>query len=77
MIDNLMMTIGAFFIIVGGTVLLGVACLTLAWILGALWISVSEKWRNICKAESLIFEYRKNRSEYLWWKEHVKDGDNQ
>ena len=24
------------------------------------------------KAESLIFEYRRERKEYLWWKEHVK-----
>lgn len=23
-------------------------------------------------AESLIFEYRRERKEYLWWKEHVK-----
>lgn len=75
MIDNLMMNIGAFFLIVGGTLLLGIVCVLLVWILGCLWISASDTWRAICKAESLIFEYRKNRNEYLRWKAHVKDGE--
>ena len=35
-------------------------------------IAASNRFRDICKAESLIFEYRRERKEYLWWKEHVK-----
>lgn len=38
------------------------------------WVAFSDKFRDICKAESLIFEYRKNRHEFMVWK-HTKDGD--
>lgn len=33
-----------------------------------LWISFSNKFRSVCKAESLIHEYKKERKEYLEWK---------
>lgn len=39
-----------------------------------IWVKFSNKIRNICKAESLIFEYRKNRDEFLLWK-YTKEGD--
>lgn len=39
-----------------------------------IWIAFSDKFRDICKAESLIFEYRKNRHEFMVWK-HTKDGE--
>ena len=38
------------------------------------WMEVSNAWRNILKAESLIYEYKQNRDEYLEWKEGLKDG---
>ena len=38
------------------------------------WIKASNAWRNILKAESLIYEYKQNRDEYLEWKEALKDG---
>ena len=32
------------------------------------WIEFSEKFRDICKAESMIFEYRKNRDKFMEWR---------
>jgi len=40
----------------------------------AVWIAFSDRFRDICKAESLIFEYRKNRHEFMVWK-HTKEGE--
>lgn len=66
--------IGAFVCGVGG------AMLSLALIGGlcnlacALWIWASNKFRAICKAESLIFEYKKNRQEFLIWKNRREGG---
>lgn len=40
------------------------------------WIAFSNKFRDICKAESLIFEYRKNRHEFMVWK-HTKEDDHE
>lgn len=68
-IDNVMMNIGAFFVIAGGLLLTaGVFGLALN-VVANVWISFSNKFRRICKAESLIFEYRKNRDTFLRWKE--------
>ena len=54
----------------------GLLCVAIVWFLGWLvccaWAAFSDKFRAVCKAESLIFEYRRERKEYLWWKEHVK-----
>lgn len=56
----------------------GLLCLCvvgiLLWFTCELWIWVSDRFRDICKAESLIFEYRKNRHEFMVWK-HTKDFD--
>ena len=49
-----------------------VALCFLWWLVETAWIAASNRFRDICKAESLIFEYRRERKEYLWWKEHVK-----
>lgn len=37
----------------------------------ALWINASNMFRKIMHAESLIYEYKKNREEYLLWKKDV------
>lgn len=68
MIDDVIMNIGAFFVIAGGLLLVGLVVGVLANIAASVWIAFSDKFRKICKAESLIFEYRNNREEFLRWK---------
>lgn len=66
--DNFATFLGKGFLVVGG---IGIAVLLLAllvWLAGVAWIAASERWRDICKAESLIREYRRERDEYLQWK---------
>ena len=61
--------IGAVFMLACAAVIVAVLA-GLAWdYLGTLWIDASNKWRNICKTESLIHEYRRERKEYIAWKE--------
>ena len=49
----------------------GLLCLAivgfLAWLACCAWIAFSNKFRAVCKAESLIFEYRKYREQFLAW----------
>ena len=56
----------------------GVLALALLGLIGYLcceaWIAASNRFRDICKAESLIFEYRKNRNDFMYWK-HMKKGE--
>ena len=75
--------VNEFALFVGQVVVcLGGACLGLAiigfigWLAGMAWILFSDNFRNICKAESLIFEYRKNRTEFMAWKglKEIEDG---
>ena len=35
------------------------------WALSSIWIAASNKFRDICRAESMIFEYRRERDAYL------------
>ena len=67
-------TIGKLIFGVGG----GVFCLLviglLAYFACEAWVMFSNRFRDICKAESLIFEYRKNRHDFLIWK-NTKDGE--
>lgn len=39
----------------------------LAWLMCCVWVELSNKFRDVCKAESLIFEYRKYRERFLAW----------
>lgn len=68
LIDNAMMNIGAFFIIAGGFLLVAGVFGVMLHLVANIWINLSNKFRRICKAESLIYEYRKNRVEFLRWK---------
>lgn len=66
--NNFATFLGKGFLVVGG---IGIAVLLLAllvWLAGVAWIAASERWRDICKAESLIHEYRREREKYLQWK---------
>lgn len=67
--------IGAVFMI-GGAAVIAAVLVGLAWgLIGQIWIDASNRWRNICKAESLIHEYRRERENYLRWKEADNGGE--
>lgn len=48
-----------------------IVCVAIVWFLGWLvccaWAAFSNKFRAVCKAESLIFEYRKYHEQFLAW----------
>ena len=64
--------VGMFFVVSGGIAAVLAALFFFWWLADIAWIAASNRFRDICKAESLIFEYRRERREYLWWKKHVK-----
>ena len=66
-VDSVMMNIGAFFAIAGGIIMMLFVVGMVGYLVALLWISACNKWRDICRAESLIFEYRKNRKDFLRW----------
>lgn len=75
MIDNVMVNIGAAFMIVGGVALVAIVLSLLIYAADWAWVAVSDKWRDILRAESLIYEYRMNRDAYIKWKKNAnKDG---
>lgn len=66
-VDSVMINIGAFFAIAGGIIMMLFVVGMVGYLVALLWISACNKWRAICRAESLIFEYRKNRKDFLRW----------
>lgn len=66
--DNLVLVLGWITLSVIGCAVIGV----LLWLALDIWEYASNRFRDVCKAESLIFEYRKNRDDYLEWK-NTKD----
>lgn len=55
--------------------LLALALVGLAtWFACWVWIKMSCRFRGIYKVESLIFEYKCNRDDFMYWKHMVKDG---
>ena len=71
LIDSVMMNIGAFFLIAGGVLLISALFWSAILLVGNIWIAASNKWRRILRAESLIYEYRKNRDEFMMWKHEL------
>ena len=75
-IDVFALWLGRIVLGLGG-VLIAIAVVGfLGWLAGFAWIMFSDQFRHICKAESLIFEYRKNRTEFMAWKgiRELEDG---
>lgn len=66
--DNLVLVLGWIALSVIGCAVIGV----LLWLALDIWEYASNRFRDVCKSESLIFEYRKNRDDYLEWK-NTKD----
>lgn len=73
-IDDFALAIGQVIMAFGGMLLGTALILFLMWIVGFAWIAFSKQFRAICKAESLIHEYRKDREEFLKWKEGKGNG---
>ena len=73
LIDNMMMNAGEAVLITGGCLLIAAGVGLAALLVANIWISASNKWRRILRAESLIYEYRKNRDEFLRWKHEQAD----
>lgn len=77
MIDNVMVNIGAAFMLIGGVMLVAIVLGLAVYAAGLAWIAASEKWRDILRAESLIYEYRMNREYYIEWRKNAnKTRDN-
>ena len=72
MINTLSLSVGYTFMIIGGTFLVIFLIATIASIVCFAWIHASNRFRDICKAESLIHEYRRNREKFLEWLEMEK-----
>lgn len=68
MIDSVMMNIGAAFMLIGGVALVAIVLGLAVYAAGLAWITASNKWRDILRAESLIYEYRMNREAYIEWR---------
>lgn len=72
--ENVFHIVGAIVCGIGG----GLLCISvvgfLAWAVSCSWVLFSNQFRAICKAESMIFEYRKYREQFLAWMK-IKGGD--
>ena len=66
--DKVAFLMGEVFLVCGGTFLAGFILAGLFRLMCEAWVAASNRFRVICKAESLIFEYRKNRDEFLRWR---------
>ena len=57
------------FIMVSGGILLTIALLALlGWLACQAWRAFSNMFRAVCRAESLIHEYRLHKLEFMEWK---------
>ena len=73
--DNLALKLGEFVMVFGGILFAACIFLLLGYLICIAWTAFSVTFRAICKAESLILEYRKNREKFLEWKAGVEDGN--
>lgn len=67
--NNIALLLGTILMVVGGGLLAGYLICFFGSLACTAWIAFSDRFRSICRAESVIFEYRKNRREFLRWKE--------
>lgn len=68
MMDEIVKNIGVYVCTVGSAMLLLIIFGLLVYVAAIVWSKFSGELRKICKAESLIFEYKKHRDEFLLWK---------
>jgi len=67
MFEKFALCLGKAFVVIGGTALLILLAAVIVCAACFAWIFASNAFRNICKAESMIHEYRKNREKFLHW----------
>lgn len=65
--ETVFLWIGKMFCVVGGIAIALFFLLLLFELALEAWRLFSNRFRDVCKAESLIFEYRKHRKEFLEW----------
>ena len=73
LIDNVMLNTGALVLVVGGCLLIAAVVGLAALLVANIWIAASNKWRRILRTESLIYEYKQNRDEFMRWKHEQAD----
>ncbi len=74
--DKVAFWVGEVFLICGGTFLLILVLAGFFRLMCEAWVALSNRFRGICKAESLIFEYHKNRDDFLRWRSQQGGMDN-
>ena len=73
--SDIYIAIGKIICGLGGGMLALVVLALLGYAACVLWIRASNEFRSICSAESMIFEYKKNRRGFMHWY-HMQKGDN-
>lgn len=73
LIDVVMMNAGKVVLITGGCLLVAAGVGLAALLVANIWIAASNKWRRILRTESLIYEYKQNRDEFMRWKHEQTD----
>lgn len=67
MLDNFALFIGYAVVVVGSFALFVTMSALFIEIACELWVLASTKFRAVWKAESLVYEYNKNREKFLEW----------
>lgn len=70
--DKIFLEFGRTICVFGGIFLGGTLMALLSQLLCEAWMAASNRFRKVCRGESLIFEYWKNREEFLKWMEAKK-----
>lgn len=65
--ENIYRSVGVIVCGLGGTLLCIAIVGLCAELVSCAWVAFSDNFRAICKAESLIFEYKKHRKRFLEW----------
>lgn len=74
-LDKFSFWLGKSVVVAGGTAC-ALALIAMAIYAACIaWICASNAFRDVCKAESLIHEYRRNREKFLQWLE--AEGENE
>lgn len=68
MMDKIAMTLGIIFMVVGGAMLAATLFGLFCWLVCQAWAAFSNRFRDVCRAESLIHEYLLYKQEFLEWK---------
>lgn len=71
--NTLFIRIGMIMCISGGLAILVSFLAAMLYLASDAWITASYKFRGVCSGESLIREYKKNRAEFLKWKEEKNE----